>query len=101
MEPAEQAQTHVVEVFGALADVRPYDQPVYCRTVRTRLVTFTCQWCGQTVTQQRYPGPLPRYCDAFCQRYAQRDKTRDRVRRHRARRRVPDPREEDAMDPPS
>lgn len=101
MESADQARAHVVEVFGALADVLPYDQPVYRRTVGTRPVTFTCQWCGQTVTQQRYPGPLPRYCDAFCQRWAQRDKTRDRVRRHRAHQRVPAPREEDTMDAPS
>jgi len=87
MDRADQADQHVVEVFGALAEVLPYDQPVYSRTVHTRLVTFTCHSCGQTVTQQRYPGPLPRYCNPYCQRRAQRQQTRDRVRRLRARQR--------------
>jgi hypothetical protein len=75
----------VVEVFGALADVLPYDQPVYRRTLTTRLVTFTCARCAQTVTQQRFPGPVPRYCGAWCRSQEQRAQTRERVRQHRAR----------------
>ncbi|HKO23798.1 MAG TPA: hypothetical protein VJY65_03550 [Chloroflexota bacterium] len=75
----------VVEVFGALADVVPYDQPVYRRTLTTRLVTFTCARCAQTVTQQHFPGPVPRYCGAWCRYQAQRAQTRERVRQHRAR----------------
>jgi hypothetical protein len=75
----------VVEIFGAFADVLPYDQPVYRRTLTTRLVTFTCARCAQTVTQQRFPGPVPRYCGAWCRYLAQRAQTRERVRQHRAR----------------
>ncbi|HKO23200.1 MAG TPA: hypothetical protein VJY65_00510 [Chloroflexota bacterium] len=78
-------QHQIVEVFGEQADVRPYDKPVYRRTIQTRAVTFTCQQCGQTVTQQRYPGPTPRYCTAWCQRLATRASTRERVRRLRKR----------------
>ncbi|GAC1396171.1 MAG: hypothetical protein NVSMB65_15310 [Chloroflexota bacterium] len=87
MIPDDPAGQQVVEVFGALADVLPYDSPVYRRTICTRAVIFTCQRCGQTVTQQRYPGPVPRYCSSFCQRRVQQDQTRTRVQRLRARRR--------------
>jgi|SRR5579883_795647 hypothetical protein len=81
-------QQRVLEIFGALADVLPYDQPVYRRTITTRPVTFTCVRCAQTVTQQRFPGPVPRYCGPWCQRQAQQAQTRERVRRHRARTRA-------------
>jgi len=100
MDHDDPASQHVVEVFGALADVLPYDQPVYCRTVHMRAVTFTCHSCGRTVTQQRYPGPLPHYCAPACQRRAQRDQTRARVRRLRARQRSPAQGEEDAAESP-
>lgn len=78
-------ERRAIEVFGALADVRPYDKPVYTRTIATRPVTFTCEHCTRTVTQQRFPGPTPRYCGDWCRRQAQRTRTRERVRRHRAR----------------
>jgi hypothetical protein len=87
--PDEEPAPHqrVVEIFGALADVLPYDQPVYRRTITTRLVTFTCVRCTRTVTQQRFPGPVPCYCSAWCRGQAQRAQTRERVRQHRARHR--------------
>ncbi len=81
-------QRRMVEIFGDLADVLPYTQPVYCRTIETRLVTFTCAECTRTVTQQRFPGPTPRYCGDWCRYQAQRARTRGRVREHRARRRA-------------
>jgi len=87
--PEEDApQRRVVEIFGDLADALPYTQPVYCRTIETRPVTFTCAGCTRTVTQQRFPGPVPRYCGAWCRYQAQRLRTRERVRAHRARRRA-------------
>jgi len=79
-------QRRVVEIFGDLADVLPYTQPVYCRTIETRPVTFTCAGCARTVTQQRFPGPTPRYCGDWCRYQAQRARTRERVQQHRARR---------------
>ncbi len=87
--PEEDApQRRVVEIFGDVADALPYTQPVYCRTIETRPVTFTCAGCTRTVTQQRFPGPVPRYCGDWCRYQAQRLRTRERVRAHRARRRA-------------
>lgn len=56
----------------------------YQRMIQMRLVTFTCAWCQQEVTQQRYPGK-PRYCSEPCEQEATRAKTRTRVQRLRAR----------------
>jgi len=81
-------QRRVIEIFGDVADVLPYTQPVYCRTIETRPVTFTCAGCTRTVTQQRFPGPTPRYCDDWCRVQAERLRTRERVRHHRARQRA-------------
>ncbi len=86
-----QSQQQIVEVFGQLADVLPYDQPVYRRTIQTRPVTFTCQQCRRMVTQQRFPGPVPRYCGDWCRVQAQRARTRERVQRFRARHHDVDP----------
>ena len=41
--------------------VQPYE-----RTVTSRPVTFTCQQCNQSVTQERMPGPMPSYCSDRC-----------------------------------
>lgn len=81
----DQPRQQMVEIFGDLADVLPYTQPVYRRTIQTRPVTFTCQRCGRTVTQQRFPGPPPRYCGDWCRYQAQWARTRERVQRFRAR----------------
>jgi hypothetical protein len=88
MMSEEEVRRQVVDVFGEQADVRPYNQPVYQRTIQTRAVTFTCEGCGRQVTQQRYPGPTPRYCAEWCRRAARRTRTRERVQRLRARRRA-------------
>lgn len=60
----------------------------YQRTVHTRLVTFTCVQCGTTSTEQRFPGPLPRYCTEACRQQARRAGTLARVHRFRARQRA-------------
>ncbi len=83
--PEDRPTHQIIEIFGDLADVLPYTQPVYRRTVHARPVTFTCQWCNRTVTQQRFPGPLPRYCGDACRIPAQRTGTRARVQQFRAR----------------
>jgi hypothetical protein len=44
------------------------------RTIKQRPVTFRCAWCGQIVTELRFPGPTPRYgtaCKAEATRYAE------------------------------
>jgi hypothetical protein len=62
--------------------------PAFYRERATRPVSFTCQWCTKTVTQQRYPGPLPSYCSETCEQEAQREKTERRVQQLRARRKI-------------
>ena len=57
----------------------------YSRTLTTRLVTFTCQQCGKQVSQQRFPGPRPRYCTEACKQKALRAGTLARVHHFRAR----------------
>jgi len=58
------------------------------RTITTREVTFVCARCGDTNTQQRFPGPLPLYCSDHCKKTAQREQTRSRVRAMRKRRKA-------------
>ena len=44
------------------------------RTIKQRPVTFQCQWCGQLVTELRYPSPTPVYglaCKTEALRYAE------------------------------
>jgi len=41
--------------------VQPYE-----RVVTSRPVTFTCQQCNKSVTQERMPGPIPSYCSDRC-----------------------------------
>jgi hypothetical protein len=46
----------------------------------TRAVTFTCQWCKEEVTEQRFPSHTPLYCSKpACKKEATRAKTRERV----------------------
>lgn len=59
----------------------------YQRLMQTKPVTFVCESCHQKVTQQRYPGPMPRYCSEPCKQEAIREQTRARVQRLRAKRR--------------
>lgn len=43
------------------------------RTIKQRPITFRCTWCGQLVTELRFPGPTPSYgtaCKAEASRYA-------------------------------
>jgi hypothetical protein len=57
------------------------DQQVVSRRVKKRAVTFTCSVCGETVTQQRFPSHLPRYCSDACQESnASSDATREKTR---------------------
>lgn len=49
-----------------------------------RAVTFCCEWCGDEVTEERPPGPRPRYCPG-CYPKAQRVLSAERVWRYRTR----------------
>lgn len=54
------------------------------RHVDAREVTFTCAHCGKTVTQWRFPGPLPKYCSDECKGEARREAQRELMRRKRS-----------------
>lgn len=50
-----------VSIVVSVPQVKPYE-----RIVTSRRVTFTCQQCNQTVTQERMPSPTPLYCNERC-----------------------------------
>lgn len=58
----------------------------YQRTIHLKDVTFVCGDCGQTVTEQQYPGPPRSVCDT-CLNDPDRERrmARERQRRRRAR----------------
>ena len=75
----QDAESQVITVIG-----HEQGGSAYHRTVHTRLVTFQCAWCGETVIQQRYPGPRPIYCcDEPCRQLAERERARERAQRYR------------------
>jgi hypothetical protein len=87
-QPQEQQRTPTKLVLGIVGDEGRARGagPAYHRTISTRPVTFICRNCKQEVTQERLPGPTPRYCSDACQGEAKRQKTLERVRRLRAER---------------
>ncbi len=78
-------QSKRVRVQGHASARTMWGVPSYTREIATRPIRFTCAWCQDTVTQQRFPGPLPAYCSETCKTEAQRAQTRERVRRYRER----------------
>jgi len=76
-----------VRVRGHASARTVWGVPSYTREIATRPIRFTCAWCQDTVTQQRFPGPRPAYCSEDCTKEAQRAQTRERVRRYRERQR--------------
>lgn len=59
----------------------------YSRVIKTRPVTLTCGECGQTVTEEHFPGATPKYC-VTCLPAVKRRQTVARVRRHREQQRL-------------
>ena len=68
----------------------------HVRTLKQREVTYTCQFpYGEcTITELRYPGPTPKYCDAHrrqleqWRRHDDREAAAERMRRLREQRRT-------------
>jgi len=84
-----EGESKLVNVYGdTFARARPHPQVAFQRMISTHEVTFVCAVCGKTVTQQRYPGRSPRYCNDSCEEDGRREKTRERVKKLRARQRV-------------
>jgi len=84
----EKPRSHVVNVIGGSEAKERGQEPAYSREVFTREVTFTCIVCGDTVTQQRYPGHMPLYCSEGCREARVAEKTRERVAKHRERKKA-------------
>ncbi|HYU71237.1 MAG TPA: hypothetical protein VEL31_01035 [Ktedonobacteraceae bacterium] len=79
----------IVNVYGdRVAKTQKSPRVAYQRMIITREVTFVCVVCEKTVTQQRYPGRLPRYCGEECEDEGRRRKTLERVKQLRARRKM-------------
>ncbi|WP_181280624.1 hypothetical protein [Aphanothece hegewaldii] len=55
----------------------------HTREVEAKLMTFTCQWCKQTVTQLRLPSPHS-YCSERCRTEARREQQKQLMRLRRA-----------------
>ncbi len=64
-------------------EVQVREEKQHTRSVSTREVTFTCAVCGQTVTQHRFPGPVPLYCSDDCKQTARREQMRELMRAKR------------------
>ncbi len=82
----ETGDSQIISVYGDKHASRTV--PAYLRQVSTRPVTFTCEMCKQTVTQQRYPGPTPKYCSEVCAQNAVEARNEERVRKQREKRQM-------------
>ena len=84
-----EGESKLVNIYGdKFARARAHPQVAFQRMISTYEVTFVCTVCEKTVTQQRYPGHLPRYCSDPCEEEGRREKTRERVKKLRARQRT-------------
>ncbi len=58
----------------------------YRRVIKTQPITFTCEECGEEVTEDEYPGGDPQYC-SDCVREIRKQQNRERVRQYGERKR--------------
>lgn len=65
--------------------VRSRRQGAHSRLVSTRTVSFACAACHAHVSQERFPGPTPRYCSARCKAGIRRIYQKELMRKRRAR----------------
>ena len=63
-------------------DEKKLEVKPFTRTLKTRAITFVCNECGQEVTEERYPGPTPKYCEE-CTPVVRRRQARERQQRAR------------------
>ncbi len=88
--PARSASSHALARFGwkhfngPRGATDPHAETAVMGSRPKRPVTFWCEWCGDEVTEERPPGPRPRYCPG-CYPKAQRTLSAERVWRYRTR----------------
>jgi hypothetical protein len=58
----------------------------YKRVIKTQPITFTCEECGEEVTEDQSPGGTPQYC-SDCIRDVRKQQNRERVRHYGERKR--------------
>ena len=58
----------------------------YRRVIKTQPITFTCEECGEEVTEDQSPGGTPQYC-GDCIREVRKQQNRERVRQYGERKR--------------
>ena len=58
----------------------------YRRAIKTQPITFTCEECGEEVTEDQYPGGNPQYC-SDCLREVRKQQNRERVMQYGERKR--------------
>ena len=58
----------------------------YKRVIKKQPITFTCEECGEEVTDDQYPGGNPQYC-GDCIREVRKQQNRERVRHYWERKR--------------
>jgi hypothetical protein len=58
----------------------------YRRVIKTQPITFTCEECGEEVTEDQYSGGNPQYC-GDCIREVRKQQNRERVRQYGERKR--------------
>ncbi len=82
----QEYESKTVNVYGDKFAREKNPVPAYQRQLSTRPTTFTCIVCHQTVTQERYPGPAPKYCSDACKAEHEATRNEERVRKQREKR---------------
>jgi hypothetical protein len=83
----QEYDSKIVNVYGDKQAKEKNRIPAYQRQLSTRPVTFTCVVCQRKLTQERYPGPTPRYCSEECFTKHEKERNEERVRKQREKRR--------------
>ena len=84
--PDEPSQDSVTPLNTKRLQVTDPRRSAYSRVIKTQPVTLTCRECGQTMTEEHFPGATPKYC-ATCTPVVKRRQTAARVRRLREKQR--------------
>jgi len=79
-------QSKTVNVYGDKFARETNPVPAYQRQLSTRPVTFICIVCKKSVTQERYPGPAPKYCSDECRAEHAAQRNEERVHKQREKR---------------
>jgi hypothetical protein len=80
------SQTYVPALEYLADEGHACRRKAYRRVIKTQPITFTCEECGEEVTEDSYPGGNPQYC-GDCIRAVRKQQNRERVRQYGERKR--------------